>query len=166
MRVRQPKDRLIVALDVPGIEEARRLVGALAGEVGMFKVGKELFTAEGPAVVREIVAGGGRVFLDLKFHDIPNTVERAVSVAAAGGPELLKAWCERLYRMIEEDRFVPLESAVDEASATGARARLRGARAPRDVLAAASELKAVTWHQLALAPDPSGGWRGRVIFDV
>lgn len=89
MRVREPKDRLIVALDVPTIEDARRLVGDLAGEVGMFKVGKELFTAEGPAVVREIVAAGSRVFLDLKFHDIPNTVERAVGVASGLGVSLI-----------------------------------------------------------------------------
>ena len=119
--------------------------------------------------VASVLEAAQRGLVEVLFGGPPALVpeeERAVSVAADGGPELLKAWCERLYRMIEEDRFVPLESAVDEASATGARARLRGARAPRDVLAAASELKAVTWHQLALAPDPSGRWRGRVIFDV
>ncbi|MEO8360402.1 MAG: orotidine-5'-phosphate decarboxylase [Vicinamibacteria bacterium] len=80
-----PKDRLIVALDVDSKDRALRLVEELGPHVGMFKVGKELFTAEGPDVVRSIVAGGGRVFLDLKFHDIPNTVAKAVGSAAQLG---------------------------------------------------------------------------------
>jgi len=80
-----PKDRLIVALDVDSKEKALRLVDALGPHVGMFKVGKELFTAEGPAAVRSIVQSGGRVFLDLKFHDIPNTVAKAVGSAAQLG---------------------------------------------------------------------------------
>ena len=80
-----PKDRLIVALDVDSKDRAQRLVCELGPHVGMFKVGKELFTAEGPDVVRSIVAGGGRVFLDLKFHDIPNTVAKAVGAAAQLG---------------------------------------------------------------------------------
>jgi len=80
-----PKDRLIVALDVDSKERAERLVAELGPHVGMFKVGKELFTSEGPEVVRSIVAGGGRVFLDLKFHDIPNTVAKAVGTAAQLG---------------------------------------------------------------------------------
>jgi orotidine-5'-phosphate decarboxylase len=80
-----PKDRLIVALDVAGKDKANRLVEELAPHVGMFKVGKELFTAEGPAVVRTIIEAGGSVFLDLKFHDIPNTVAKAVGAAAQLG---------------------------------------------------------------------------------
>lgn len=80
-----PKDRLIVALDVESRERAERLVAGLGPHVGMFKVGKELFTAEGPEVVRSIVALGGRVFLDLKFHDIPNTVAKAVGAASQLG---------------------------------------------------------------------------------
>ncbi len=86
-----PKQRLIVALDVPSAEQARRLVGALAGEVGLFKVGSQLFTAAGPSIVREIVAGGGGVFLDLKYHDIPNTVAEAVRAAAGLGVALIDA---------------------------------------------------------------------------
>ena len=97
-----PKDRLIVALDVDNKERAQVLVDELAPHVGMFKVGKELFTAEGPQIVRSIVEGGGRVFLDLKFHDIPNTVAKAVGAAAqlgaffvtlhiAGGRAMLEA---------------------------------------------------------------------------
>jgi len=80
-----PKDRLIVALDVDSKERAERLVAELRAHAGMFKVGQELFTAEGPEVVRSIVASGARVFLDLKFHDIPNTVAKAVGAAAQLG---------------------------------------------------------------------------------
>jgi orotidine-5'-phosphate decarboxylase len=80
-----PRDRLIVALDVDNKERAQVLVDELGPHVGMFKVGKELFTAEGPQVVRSIVEGGGNVFLDLKFHDIPNTVAKAVGTAAQLG---------------------------------------------------------------------------------
>ena len=80
-----PKDRLIVALDVDSRERAETLVNELTPHVGMFKVGKELFTAEGPEMVRAIVAGGGRVFLDLKFHDIPNTAAKAVGAASRLG---------------------------------------------------------------------------------
>jgi orotidine-5'-phosphate decarboxylase len=80
-----PKDRLIVALDVAGKDKASRLVEELAPHVGMFKVGKELFTAEGPAMVRSIIEAGSSVFLDLKFHDIPNTVAKAVGAASQLG---------------------------------------------------------------------------------
>jgi orotidine-5'-phosphate decarboxylase len=85
----KPQDRLIVALDVPGAEEARALVSRLAGKVGTFKVGSQLFTAAGPELVRELVGGGVKVFLDLKFHDIPNTVAAAVSEACRLGVALL-----------------------------------------------------------------------------
>src|SRR5262249_57769871 len=67
-------DRLIVALDVNSRDSALSLVQALRPRVQRFKVGLELFTACGPALVREILEKGGQVFLDLKFHDIPNTV--------------------------------------------------------------------------------------------
>lgn len=72
---------IIVALDVPEMETAMRLVQELAPVVGGFKVGKELFVSVGPEVVRRIRATGAPVFLDLKFHDIPNTVARAVEAA-------------------------------------------------------------------------------------
>ncbi len=84
-----PRERLIVALDVPSVDQARRLVDALAGAVGMFKVGSELFTAAGPDFVRELVARGEHVFLDLKFHDIPNTVAGAVASAGQLGVSLI-----------------------------------------------------------------------------
>ena len=83
------RDRLIVALDVPGAEEARPLVDRLAGHVGMFKVGSQLFTAAGPAFVQELVARGEKVFLDLKYHDIPNTVAAAINAASRLGVSLV-----------------------------------------------------------------------------
>jgi orotidine-5'-phosphate decarboxylase len=78
-------DRLIVALDVNTREAALGLVAALRPRVRRYKVGLELFTACGPALVREILAGAGQVFLDLKLHDIPNTAARAAVEAAKLG---------------------------------------------------------------------------------
>lgn len=72
---------IIVALDVPTAEQAGALAEQLAGAVGAFKIGKELFVSAGPDIVRRIRATGASVFLDLKFHDIPNTVARAVESA-------------------------------------------------------------------------------------
>lgn len=95
------KSKLIVALDVKNADEAQRLVDGLRGIAGMFKIGSQLFTATGPAFVRDIVNSGERVFLDLKFHDIPNTVAAAgvevtrlgvsiFNVHAAGGSEMMR----------------------------------------------------------------------------
>jgi orotidine-5'-phosphate decarboxylase len=81
--------RLYVALDVPDWPAARRLVELLAGRAGGFKVGLELFCAEGLAVVEKIKARGAAVFLDLKLHDIPRTVARTVRVLAAAGPDIV-----------------------------------------------------------------------------
>jgi len=83
------RDRLVVALDVPTLEEASALVDRLAGLAGMFKVGSQLFTAGGPDLVRGLVARGEKVFLDLKYHDIPNTVAGAVSAACRLGVSLV-----------------------------------------------------------------------------
>ncbi|SMB94536.1 orotidine-5'-phosphate decarboxylase [Thermanaeromonas toyohensis ToBE] len=94
------KDRLIVALDVPELARAQEIVEKLAPFVGMFKVGLELYSVAGPAALKIIKERGGRVFADLKFHDIPNTVAGAVralvrhgvdmlNVHAAGGKEML-----------------------------------------------------------------------------
>jgi orotidine-5'-phosphate decarboxylase len=80
-----PADRLIVALDVPTRDAALELVRALKPKVGFYKIGLELFTACGPALVREILATGARVFLDLKLHDIPNTAARAAVEATRLG---------------------------------------------------------------------------------
>ena len=78
-------NQLIVALDVEHAERAMHLVTSLQGMAGAFKVGNRLFTAEGPDLVRRITGAGARVFLDLKYHDIPNTVEQAVEAAVDTG---------------------------------------------------------------------------------
>jgi len=99
------RDRLIVALDVSSAREARDLVLRIGPAAGIYKVGLQLFTAEGPEFVRELVRSGRKVFLDLKFHDIPNTVGLAVRQAAelgvymltihgSGGSGMLKAAAE------------------------------------------------------------------------
>src|SRR5512147_3034240 len=99
------KDRLIIALDVSRASEAQKIVNQIGDAASTYKVGKQLFTAEGPQVVRDLVASGRKVFLDLKFHDIPNTVAGAVSEAAklkvsmltvhaSGGSKMLKAAAE------------------------------------------------------------------------
>ncbi len=78
-------DQLLVALDVESGARALELAGQLRGIAGGFKVGKRLFTLEGPSLVRALVERGDRVFLDLKFHDIPNTVATAVAAATSLG---------------------------------------------------------------------------------
>jgi orotidine-5'-phosphate decarboxylase len=99
------RDRLIVALDVSSASEALRMASQLRNSVSRLKVGKQLFTAEGPQVVRELTSPGFGIFLDLKFHDIPNTVGAAVrsvaglgvdmlTVHASGGSKMLRAAVE------------------------------------------------------------------------
>ena len=85
----EPRDRLIVALDVETPAHAERLLDQLQGVVSTFKVGAQLFTAAGPAAVELIRKRGGRVFLDLKFHDIPNTMAGAVREATRLGVAML-----------------------------------------------------------------------------
>jgi orotidine-5'-phosphate decarboxylase len=82
-------DRLIVALDVKSSATAFRLVEQLGDAVSFYKVGSPLFTRSGPDIVKKLKANGKRVFLDLKFHDIPNTVGHAVSAAAAMNVDML-----------------------------------------------------------------------------
>ena len=79
------KDRLIVALDVESVADAERLVDRLQGLVTRFKIGSQLFTAAGPGAVEAIQKRGAEVFLDLKFHDIPNTVAGAAREATRMG---------------------------------------------------------------------------------
>jgi orotidine-5'-phosphate decarboxylase len=97
-----PSDRLVFPLDVSSLGEAQALIDLLHSEVGVFKVGLELFTAVGPEAVKAVHASGRQSFLDLKLHDIPATVRRAVEAAlrlgatyltlhAAAGPETLRA---------------------------------------------------------------------------
>jgi orotidine-5'-phosphate decarboxylase len=84
-----PRERLIVALDVSSAAAAQKVVAAVGDSAFTYKVGMQLYTAEGPQVVRDLVASGRRVFLDLKYHDIPNTVGAAVREAAALGVSML-----------------------------------------------------------------------------
>ena len=99
------KERLVLALDVDDFKKAEELVSELSDYVGAFKIGNQLFTTEGPKVVNMVNKKGGKVFLDLKFHDIPNTVARAAEVATklgvyifnvhtSGGYEMMKAATE------------------------------------------------------------------------
>jgi orotidine-5'-phosphate decarboxylase len=84
-----PRERLIVALDVSTAAAAQKIVAAIGDSALTYKVGMQLYTAEGPQVVRDLVASGRRVFLDLKYHDIPNTVGAAVTEAAKLGVSML-----------------------------------------------------------------------------
>jgi orotidine-5'-phosphate decarboxylase len=84
-----PRQRLIVALDVSSAAAAQKIVAAVGDSASCYKVGMQLYTAEGPRVVRDLVASGRRVFLDLKYHDIPNTVAGAVREAAGLGVSML-----------------------------------------------------------------------------
>ena len=104
------RERLIVALDVDHLEHVKHLVRLLAPEVGMFKVGKQLFTCAGPQAVRRIQEVGGEVFLDLKFHDIPSTVAKAAveatrlgvkmfNVHASGSLEMMRARVKEVHRI-------------------------------------------------------------------
>ncbi len=96
------RNPIIVALDLPSADRAIQMAHQLAPHVGAFKVGKELFVSSGPEIVRQLRATGASVFLDLKFHDIPNTVAKAVAAAvrldvqmltlhSSGGSEMMRA---------------------------------------------------------------------------
>jgi orotidine-5'-phosphate decarboxylase len=110
------KDKLIIALDVDSADRALTLFASLLDVAGMFKIGSQLFTAAGPDIVRQIVARGGRVFLDLKFHDIPNTVAAAgveaarlgvsiFNLHASGGIEMMKRTAAAVTETAERERI-------------------------------------------------------------
>ena len=105
------RNPLVVALDVPRAEEALRFVDQLRGLAGMFKVGKQLFTAAGPEIVRRIRGLGEEVFLDLKFHDIPNTVASAGIEAARLGVRIFN-----VHALGGRDMMLRTADAVREAS--------------------------------------------------
>ena len=88
MTSEEARKKIIFALDVHGLDDIDRFAHLLSGRVGMFKVGKELFTSCGPAAVKAVQRHGGEVFLDLKYHDIPNTVASAMVEAARLGVQL------------------------------------------------------------------------------
>ena len=115
MNREQARKKIIFALDVNGLDEIERFAGLLAGRVGMFKVGKELFTSCGPHASTAVQRHGGGVFLDLKYHDIPNTVARAmveagrhgvalVNLHALGGPEMMETAAREVQREFGDQR--------------------------------------------------------------
>ena len=120
----KPKDRILVALDVPTASAAREIVAELSDSVGGFKIGLQLFTAAGPELVSELVATGNKIFLDLKFHDIPNTVAMAAveaarlgvwmfNIHAIGGREMMARTVDLVRSVCEsEDLAVPKIIAV------------------------------------------------------
>lgn len=116
MKVPQnPQDRIIVALDVPGEAEALALAKRLRGAVGLFKVGLELFTKCGPSIVprlRDAAGGSVGIFLDLKFHDIPNTVAGAVRSAVSLGVDFLTFHLSGGGAMIEAARVAAQDSGT------------------------------------------------------
>lgn len=105
-----PRQRLIVALDVSTAVAAQKIVAAVGDSALTYKVGMQLYTAEGPQIVRALVASGRRVFLDLKYHDIPNTVGAAVREAAQLGVSMLTVHAAGSDKM--------LRAAVDAARTT------------------------------------------------
>jgi orotidine-5'-phosphate decarboxylase len=107
----EARDRLAVGLDVASLDEAAAVLGALRGASGWLKVGSELFVAAGPAAIA-LAAAHGRVFLDLKFHDIPNTVARAVGVAVGHGVSLLTVHAAGGRHMLEAARDAAGEAAA------------------------------------------------------
>jgi orotidine-5'-phosphate decarboxylase len=113
-----PHERILVALDTPDRSRALELAGALGGRVGGVKVGLQLFSSTGPGIVGELRAAGVEVFLDLKLHDIPNTVAGAAAAAgrlgvrfltvhALGGPEMIRRGVEAATRAAEDTGHPP-----------------------------------------------------------
>ncbi len=112
----QVRNPIVIALDVDTAREAIDLAHRLRGTVGMFKVGKQLFTASGPSVVRELLAMGEKVFLDLKFHDIPNTVAKAgieaarmgvsiFNLHALGGSQMMRTTVEAVEEVCQREQI-------------------------------------------------------------
>ncbi len=110
------KEKIIVALDVATADEARKYIAELSGEVGAFKIGLQLFTSAGASFVREVVGAGNKVFLDLKFHDIPNTVAKAAveaarlgvwmfDIHASGGGEMMRRVVSDVSEVCEKENL-------------------------------------------------------------
>lgn len=128
-------NRILVALDVDAAAKAIALADSLRGSVAGFKVGKQLFTAEGPSLVRMLAERGDRVFLDLKFHDIPNTVAGAVASAVSTGAWMVNVHASGGRRMMQ---------AAAEAARTSAERLAR----PRPLLIAVTVLTSLEEEHL------------------
>src|SRR5213082_2753982 len=120
-----PADQIIVALDVPTKEKAIGLVAKLRDQISFFKIGLQLYTAEGPEIVRAVLSTGAKVWLDLKLHDIPNTVARAVESASnlgvhmltihlSGGSEMIRAATAARANNISISGVTVLTSATEQ----------------------------------------------------
>lgn len=145
------KKRMILALDVEGFDEARAIVDEYAGDVGMFKVGKQLFTNSGPKIVDLIKSRGAGVFLDLKYHDIPNTVSKAgveamklhvdlFNVHASGGFAMMRATRDALQEAsqrlaVERPRVIAVTvlTSIDDAELARMGIRLSTAELTRNL---------------------------------
>jgi orotidine-5'-phosphate decarboxylase len=141
-------DQLLIALDVESGAQALLLADALRGSVGGFKIGSRLFTAEGPVIVRTLAAKGDRVFLDLKFHDIPNQVAQSVAAATSLGAWMINVHASGGRKM--------MEAAADAARSTAA---AEGRQAP--LLIAVTVLTSLTDEMLSEV-----GIHSRVIDEV
>jgi orotidine-5'-phosphate decarboxylase len=129
---------ILVALDVPSAVEARRLAETLGTSVGGLKVGSQLFTSEGPAFVRELVGAGQRVFLDLKFHDIPNTVAGSVAAAAELGVWMVNVHASGGAAMMTAARDAAASRRIDAAAA-----RANASGRPRTLVIAVTVLTSI-----------------------
>ena len=110
------KEKIIVALDVETADQAREIIAELRGEVGAFKIGLQLFTAVGASFVREVVENNVKIFLDVKFHDIPNTVSKAAvevarlgvwifNIHALGGGEMMRKAAESVREVCDKENL-------------------------------------------------------------
>jgi len=162
------KDRIVLALDVEDDRMALGLVDELKDVVGVFKVGHQLFTAYGPDIVRRIVALGGRVFLDLKYHDIPNTVAKAsaeavklgvtiFNVHALGGLDMMKAAAQAASETAAQLSLpVPIVLAVTVLTSMDARSLRRELKVsrslPREVAHLARLAQRAGMHGVVASP--------------
>ncbi|HYK05275.1 MAG TPA: orotidine-5'-phosphate decarboxylase [Thermoanaerobaculia bacterium] len=158
----QARERLVVAVDLSQRDDILRLVETLRGTAGVFKLGLQAFIANGPSIVRDVVALGERVFLDLKIHDIPNTAKHAVAEAtnlgasiatvhAAGGESMLRACVQddllvlavTVLTSLEESDLLQIGMGGNPLDAAVRLAKLAQASGLRGVVASPLEIEAI-----------------------